>query len=307
MTSGTHAVTRLDGVEMIRVAAACGVIWTHLPGLARKEFGHAGLICFILISVILQARAMDSGRARGGIAARLRRISRPWMFWFTFYLAANTLRGSEAFPHSQGAAANLLTGPWIGLWYLPFILLVSPLVHLLAVLGSKSPPPAAAAGFLILAAGVWSGTRLCPSTSLAASPWQQWLHAAAAVPFGMAMATALRTPPARHAAAMAAVLTTCVAVCVLLPPPLKGATTAYATALPLVGAALLVRHPMPLRMVRLGSLCLGVYLLHPVAIAVLKRTAPLGDHPLLLFAAVVATSFAAAAWLRSIPLLARFL
>jgi peptidoglycan/LPS O-acetylase OafA/YrhL len=307
MTSGTHAATRLDGVEMIRVAAACGVIWAHLPGLSHKQFGHAGLICFILISVILQARTMNSRSVPGRIASRFRRISRPWMFWFAFHLAANTLRGSEAFPHSQGAAANLLTGPWIGLWYLPFILLVSPLVQLLAVLGSKSAPSTAAAGFLILAAGLWSGTHLWPSAGQTASPWQQWLHAAAAIPLGMAMATVLRIPPSRRPAAMAAVLAAGMAVCVLLPPPLEGAATAYATALPLVATALLVRQPMPLRMARLGSLCLGVYLLHPVIIAVLKRTAPLGDHPPLLFAAVVATSFTAAAWLRSMPLMARFL
>lgn len=42
-------------VEALRSLAACGVIWAHLPEALHKEFGHAGLIAFMLLSVVFQA------------------------------------------------------------------------------------------------------------------------------------------------------------------------------------------------------------------------------------------------------------
>jgi fucose 4-O-acetylase-like acetyltransferase len=107
-------------IELLRVLGAFGIVWFHSRA-SGWEFGYAGLMFFLIISLFFWAQ---SDRDSHGIGGRVSRLLVPWLFWFLFYGAANLATGKPFFPLERGMASGILAGSSIHLWYLPFIFLI---------------------------------------------------------------------------------------------------------------------------------------------------------------------------------------
>ena len=301
------ARARLDAIEWVRVAAASGVVWFHIPGGPFKQIGHAGLICFVLISVFFQAAGATRASFGSYSRKRIWRIVPPWLFWFGFYGLFNLVKGREFFPSSEGLVADLLTGTWIGLWYFPFILILSPVVYGLVKATSGWNPVAAAIGFLGLGIlALWS-YRFVPGSGVDRSPWLQWAHALPAVPLGLGLHSLTKSEGMKRRLALGLFLLAAEAACLFLWRSQPDLAVSHGLAVLAVSAGLSVRHPLVPWMTNLGHLCLGVYILHPALVTLFKRIAAVESLPWLLFAVVLASSFAAAAVMRGNRHLARVL
>lgn len=111
---------RNDTIELLRVVAACGVIWFHMETTPFKSVGYSGLVFFLIVSVVFQMGAAERGLWHGFFRRRASRLLVPWAAWFVIYGLLNLVKGKVLFPYSSGIVPDILAGPWIGLWYLPF-------------------------------------------------------------------------------------------------------------------------------------------------------------------------------------------
>ena len=298
---------RLDAIEWVRVLAAGGVIWFHIKEGPYKEAGHAGLICFVLISVVFQA----AGPEKEGLGVYLRkktsRVLTPWLFWFAFYGLFNLGKGRTFLPGSENIIEGVLSGPWVGLWYLPFILIISPVVYALSKWSAGWRPLTGGTLFLVIGllflffspqlSGPWKGRE----------PWGQWVHALPAVPLGLAMHALLKTKGALRVAAMLTFLLVVELVCGHLLVIDLCTAIPYAVAVLVTGPGFLIRRRLPEVVTRLGGLCLGVYLIHSAVITFLRTLPAFRETPFLLWLATVLVSFALTALLRGHRLSARVL
>ena len=306
--SGSPLFTgKLDAIEWVRVISACGVVWFHVPGGPFKEYGYAGLVAFILISIVFQAAGAEKDPPNVYFIKKAGRILTPWSFWFLFYGVFNLAKGTDLFPNSAGWVSSVLTGPWVGLWFMPFILLVSLVVWLAVQPTKKQNSLAISAGFLLIGAMV---LLLCPKAQgiwKGQEPWAQWVHASAAIPIGLSLYHAIKNQGLRRLVALAAILVVCEAACLYLVGTNRGLAISYGLAILLVciGFSVPFQHSPLAR--RLGALCLGVYMVHAALISVLKRAPGLGDQPGLLCAGVIVLSFVGVLLARKNQLLAKVL
>lgn len=281
----------IASVEALRVVAVAGVMWFHLENAPFAAVGQAGLVAFVLLCTTFQSIAAERETLRAYLHRRSQRLGPPWLAWFALYSAANLLRGREWFPWSEGMAANLLTGPWIGLWFLPFVWLMSPVVFLLTRWTAPGPPEASIPLLLTLAGLLLLIAAWLPLLRPIPTPWAQWLHAAPTVPLALALrytrATDTTTSPCRPAVVMAVWLGICLPILWIQPET----ATSHALGAAACAAAFGTTLPLPPAITRLGALCLGVYLIHPAVMAALKYFPPLRSHPIGLFAAAVPTCF----------------
>ncbi|MGD7653185.1 MAG: acyltransferase family protein [Verrucomicrobiales bacterium] len=299
--------SRLDAIEWIRIVAACGVIWFHVPGGGWKDVGQAGLVCFLLITFVFQATGAARDEWGDFLKKRVRRILPPWCFWFAVYGVLNLVKGNEWFPFSSGWAANLFTGPWIGLWYLPFITLCAPLVYGLVGIRRMLNPYAESA--LFAAAGI--GGLLFLSTGpvhgwAGETPWAQWLQAGPSVLIALGMRAVLGLGARVRVAVMAGFVLAQLVACGWIWPASRGVAVSYGLAVPVVAAGLLIPWRLPAKVTAAGGLCLCVYLVHAAVIAVLRMLPALADRPDLVFPLAVVLAFAAAWVMTRLPVLGKF-
>jgi peptidoglycan/LPS O-acetylase OafA/YrhL len=303
---GKSPSRRLDAIEWLRVLAACGVVWFHLPLGPWKEFGHAGLVAFILISVIFQAKGAEKESFGLYMQKKVGRVIPPWLAWFAIYGLINLLTGKEVFPYSSGIAADLLTGPWVGLWYLPFFMVSSVLVYgLWAVFGKTNPWVE-----IVICLGFGMGLlmllpRIQGCFSLG-TPWAQWLHASPALPIGMGVHGLLKLPLKARTLAVMGFLTAMTCLMVAFAADYWNLSINYGLAVLLVVPGFLLRARLWDGVTRLGSLCLGVYLIHPVVMSCMKKIPAAGDGALAVFAGTLVFSFAFAACMKKWRVTERF-
>lgn len=289
---------RLDAVEGLRVIAACGVVWFHIPGGPWKDAGYAGLICFVMISAFFMMDSALKNRAAIYFNKRISRLIVPWGFWMLAYGALNQIRGKDFLPASDGRLAGLLTGTWIGLWYLPFLLSMAVLVFGLAKPSAAMPPLAGAVSWML--AGIASMCWLpgIDANWAAHTPWSQWLNAMPAVFLGMSLHETLRLPPMLRWILAASTVVMVETAAFWMWREHRGVSITYGLSIIPVAAAFLWNIRLSLRLVAAGSLCLGVYLMHALFIGGLRMIPLFRDCPLLLFPLVVILSFVATATLR---------
>jgi peptidoglycan/LPS O-acetylase OafA/YrhL len=289
-------------VEGLRVLAACGVIWAHLPGATAKEFGHGGLIAFVLLTTVFQTTGAARYDFREFLHRRSLRILVPWVAWFVFYAAANFLKGDDWFPHSKGFLPNLLTGPWIGLWFLPFILLISPMVYWLGRLSVIGNHCLWIGGFSLTGSVMLVSASVRPAGALG-SPLDQWVQVAASVPFGMAFGKVLGIGRRNRIPWLLVPVGLGLIACYLARDGSPAMAVSYAVALIPLAVCFAWLPRLPSWLATLGSLCLGVYLVHPLFVSAIGRLAFARDCVLVYFAAVSVASFAAVALMRRSRLL----
>ena len=289
---------RFDAIEWVRVIAACGVVWFHIKEGAFKDIGLAGLVCFVLISVVFQASGSERYSFVEFVKKSLVRLVPPWVFWFAFYGMVNIAKGKAMIPCHGGIAASVLTGTWVGLWYLPFILITSLVVFGLARVSVKWNPLVNAAYFLGIGVAMLMYIPQVSCSWWKGEPWWQWLHVLPAIPLGMGMYSVLKTTGRTRTAAMVTFLAVSETACLVLAGSARDVAVTNGVALLAVSVGFMIPWRLPRVITRLGGLCLGVYLMHAVFLSALKTLPLAGNSPSVLLAMTVVLSFAATSVMR---------
>ena len=146
---------RLAGLDVGRVAAAVAVVWLHTAGIGPQvaPLGVAGRFAvpfFTLLSAALIAERCTRGSSVGfaGFArTRILRLYGPFLFWTALYLALRLAKHAlrPATPAPPVGPHLFVVGSAHHLWYLPFLLVVSLAVRLIAPALASARPVAAAA------------------------------------------------------------------------------------------------------------------------------------------------------------------
>ncbi|GAA0266813.1 hypothetical protein GCM10009127_02990 [Alteraurantiacibacter aestuarii] len=272
------AKTRNQNVELLRIAAAFGIVQFH-AGAPGAEVGYAGLIVFVAMSCLFEA---SSGDRKSGAGTLAQKLLVPWAFWLVIYGVLNLVVKGRALDPDLPPLNAVLMGTGAHLWFLPFIFTV------LVLVGSIKR--AISARTMLLA------SVLLALVSLATVPWwrsamngfdapvPQWIHAMPAVFIGLALGSAMaagRTRPTYLVLALALLLSALWQV--------PGVSTVY-----LVGGgsliAALVLPQLRLNVRPISDCMYGVYLVHLLALAVFNRI--LGEHQLLTVCATFLASLA---------------
>ena len=280
-------------LDLARFLAAFGVVLTHALVSPTDWVGNLSLGLFhILTGALAGASAL---RAQGYLLGRRAwRIALPWLAWSAFYLPVEWWISS---PEDRTALLtkpmNLLVGPSLHLWYLPFVLLTMPLVW--PVTRWVNSPRR-----LMLA---------CAVLIVLALP-QVWLHGMGALPFPMpqwAFGLPLFAAGLLLARAEQMALTwlpvAALAVLALAGWALTGAWWAapmglLAALLFLAARRLPLAGPLPLD---IGRAAFGIYLLHPFFALFVYKALGADVHWLPLTLWCFGLSWAATALLLRVP------
>lgn len=259
--TGDRESKRNGSIDLLRWLGAIGIVWFHmrLPG---GWIGYAALPFFVVLLVYFGPEKPLRDRAI--------RLLTPWLIWSAVYalvvLAQALLKGLPL--REEFHAWMLLTGPVLHLWFLPFSFL-----FLVVFRGLRGPILAVTA--LIGAFGtLWASNHL-----VLPIPLSQWSFAFPAAFLGLAMFRFKR--PVVLAVGTAA-------VCMLLFYGLGWSVAVPQLLIASVALAAAFAFPLPASppVVFLSGLALGVYLMHPLTMAVGERLG-LHEWPLLGFVLIV--------------------
>ncbi|WP_040644961.1 acyltransferase family protein [Rubellimicrobium thermophilum] len=285
------AATRRQSIDLLRFVAAFGVVWAHMQAPGMVE-GYVALALFTILTAFLSLRSLARRGPRWFWLGRLVRFGLPWVVWSAFYLLLELWRAEDPrMALTLTDPLRLLIGPTVHLWFLPFIILSSPLV-LLALHAMTSARHVWILSLLLIPAAMgalWAHDRIAPP-----EPVIQWAFAALPFLYGL-----LSAGGQRHDAVAAPLLfatASCVGASLLwgsIPAPF------------LLLACLLfeglwrlpLSHPA---LPALGQLAYGIYLVHPFFMLVWYRFA--GGWSAIAGAFAVFVASASAAWLiRRLP------
>ncbi len=276
----------------MRFVAAFGIVWAHLEA-PLMAVGYAALGLFVTLTAVLAFASAE--RRPGGrfLRGRVVRLLLPWAGWCAFYLVLEAARLRD--PARIWTLTDwrwLLIGPVIHLWFLPFVLLGSPLV-----LGATRVLTGARAVWLaaVCAAPVALGAIRLHDGGTLEPPFIQWAYAATPLFYGILSAAAGRQN-AWPAPLVFIALATVPAIA-LWDSLLAAWLLAAALLFELFWRAEIRARALP----RLGALAFGIYLVHPFFMLVWFRIMG-DDSPRALAAvAVFLASALAAQALRLLP------
>ena len=184
--------------DVTRLAAAYSIVWIHTPrseALAlTTRFARFAVPFFVCATIffIWQGLVGKSARGLGGYAAsRFNRIYVPFLGWSLIYLAFKAAK-SLALPDQPNDFPGiefLWTGSFLHLWFMPFIMVVSLVVFVIArPIVHSAPAEIAVAVVSVVAGGVLAASP-CPAAWLQTILQLAW-DALPAVFWGMALAVA---------------------------------------------------------------------------------------------------------------------
>ena len=258
-------------LEYLRILAAVGIVWFHNSTAPLHWLGLSGLWVFLLISFTLLSRTAPNQPMAAFAAVKARRVMVPWVFWSVAYL----LFGLWQF-HRHGTPFYerwmLLTGFSLHLWYLPYLFGSAITLHFARRSNAAFDRPAGVlffvlVGLVLLAAnGVWH-----PDTP----PFAQWMTAVPVTLLGYAWGRIALLPDTRSRRTAATALAVCVvAMCIArLFMPGRHGQDGMTVLLGFAAFVAIGALPLPsTAAVRLLSpLTLGIYLVHPLVMAVFAK------------------------------------
>lgn len=159
----TTPADRNDAIELLRYACAVGIVWFHLGG-PKAWIGHAALIVFITLSVVFALGRNETSWNRI-------RVLKLWLFWSVIYAGLKIVQLvvlKQPFgPEFQWWM--LATGPILPLWFLPFIYIANGLATFYNTSIAKKPNWVEMFAFPCLAVGFTEMLSLSPGI-----PFSQW-------------------------------------------------------------------------------------------------------------------------------------
>ncbi|MFT3868867.1 MAG: acyltransferase [Nibricoccus sp.] len=296
---------RNDTIDLLRIISACAVIWFHLGVLPQRRVAYAGLVFFLIIFVFFQKGSTQGLNPKAFFQKRVSRLLMPWAAWFVIYAVLNIVTGKRLFPLTSGFIDNILAGPWIGLWYLPFSFASACVTYVLSKPHDKLPPYTRVAVPVIVAHLTLFAAAFIRTSGFYEAPWAQWLQAAPSLPIGLAMASAV-TLGAQSNRVLIAIEATIIITCAYLHHIDPGMGISYGVGSALVVVGLLFKRQLSPQIGPISTLCLGVYLIHGVVMAAFKLIPWIHQHDLVWFALTTVVSFLAVAVIQKIPYLQKF-
>lgn len=284
---------RAAGIELLRILSCIGIVFFHVGG-PLATIGYSGLPIFMMISVALAVHRPLTGTSgdQHVVLTRALRFGLPWLFWSTIYGIALTIRAEyEGRPLFELFLPwMILTGPRLHLWYLPFAMVTTAALAVLARYGLIARTPRAATLFAAIGA---LAILICAAaiTRVQAPPLAQWLFVAPAIPLGLILAA--RRPFASPDWSGLSRLTI---------GGLAGGTVALFLgwndlAIPFMIASVAtpllwtLQRPAPRWIRQLSNLTLGVYLIHPMVHTIIERSKfALTETPMALLVAAVSAA-----------------
>jgi len=274
---------RIVSIDGLRLLAAIGIVWFHTDGAPYRQIGYASLPIFLLVFFSLITNRSGSAPL-AFLKRRSNRLLKPWLFWslvYAFFRLAKGLytRDLDSL-RAMLSLKTVLTGTHVHLWYLPYAFVAAFLVYVLSRRTLRFNHTAVAliataAALLMLVAhamGLFS--------SRLPSPLPQWEFGLPAIPLGFAIGRCLMVPSwwRKRFLLGTIVLVTEVTFLVLTGSGHGSSVTPYSLAVVLVCLAYCWRTNASVIVATLAPLTFGVYLIHPLVILVLKRTAIASQH-----------------------------
>lgn len=175
-------VKRRQSIDLMRIFAAFGIVWAHMQAPGRME-GYVAVALFIILTSFLSVRSLERGGERRFWLGRVVRFALPWVAWSLFFLALEMVRGEGiAGVFTVTEPLSLLYGPAIHLWFLPWVVLTSPLI-VLAARWLTSAGRIWVAAIAAIPVGVWA--MWMHDTSSPEDPFGQWLFATIPLIYGV--------------------------------------------------------------------------------------------------------------------------
>jgi peptidoglycan/LPS O-acetylase OafA/YrhL len=176
------AAARRQSIDVMRIVAAFGIVWAHMQAPGRTE-GYVALGLFVILTAFLSVGSLERGGLKRFWLGRLVRFLLPWLAWSLVFCLLQALRdGGLAGLLVVEDWRTLLYGPAIHLWFLPWVVLTSPLI-VLAVAWLTTAVRiwvAAVAGIALGARAMWLHDMAAP-----ADPFGQWLFATIPLIYGI--------------------------------------------------------------------------------------------------------------------------
>lgn len=252
--------------DRLRLIAMLAIVGFHVNG--SFYFWGIGLPTFLILSITLSVKRRKAIPTREFAVRRVRRVLLPWLFWcvvFGLLLMAQMLRHQDETDRQWFTWNMLFYGTEIHLWFLPFIAIVGVAAHLIQRATARASDIFLASITLPVAVVLF----LFSSQLDLDSPFRQWLFAIPALPLGFGLGRLIAQSGHPRAARVHAAFFTagflllCGALAVVAPDTLAN-TRRYALSLILISGVLWLPDKQDPVNAMVGSLLLGLYILHPL-------------------------------------------
>jgi peptidoglycan/LPS O-acetylase OafA/YrhL len=119
-------VQHRQGIDLARFIAAFAVVAAHVFAAENGWIGHLAVAAFLILAALLAVQSLQRAGEVYDWARRAPRILVPWLFWCAVYkiVLVKVTDGPEKFALLTDPW-SLLVGPFIHLWFLPFVLVAS--------------------------------------------------------------------------------------------------------------------------------------------------------------------------------------
>lgn len=291
-TAAAGQINRNGAVDIARFAGALGIVWFH-EHAPFAWLGYAALpmfVAFLLYFALATSDRPGTERRRGT------RLLLPWIAWSVIYGAAKV---ADALVSGVPLASEfdywmLLTGTKIHLWFLPFAFFAGwGLIALLPLVRRHCNFTQLWLVFVIAQTGLF----FLLSEYSFGRPFYQWLFAMPAVFLGLMLYLADSDRIRLLSVAAAAALACWLAVSLGWP---HGAVQTLIAAAVCAATLMLPLAASPLTGL-LARISLGIYLVHPLISALLKRVPGAEPETLGFAVSVAALSVAAAIAMKQLP------
>ena len=266
-TETVRVAQRNETYELLRIAAALGVVWFHCNAPARS-LGYAGLPALIALSLGLASAPGKANPISVSMTKRAKRLLLPWAFWCFAYGALKLVKTRAAGLPINDLLSDwtFMTGPAIHLWYLPFAFIVTSLGGLIRASALSTDQVVVPWSVSAVAASTGICSWLLETATLPA-PFSQWIFAIPAVLVGVCLPHSSDESKRilRVVVLLLAVIIGCVATRSV------SLSTPYIVGTAVLGAAWLIRIPAIKYVIWLGGLSFGIYLVHPLVQSIVTR------------------------------------
>lgn len=278
-----------------------GIVWFHSPKSEYGIIGYAGLPIFLLITFMLSAKSPPTIPYKQYMLKRINRLLIPWGFgylffgWVHFYIFGHPFVSS-----SEISFSNLMGGPAIHLWYLPFAFFGVGSIRLLVSVDAIIPRRSMIYLYFILGC-IFLFIAPAGMAQVDIAPWKQWIYATPALFIGLTYGLLWRLENYQNNSIVFGLVL--VAICLIGLRRNIGFGISYGVGIALFVSATNINslhHPI---VAYLSRLTLGIYLLHPFFFLVINKIVPSHNSAGILFGGGLIGSAVATAVMKRIPVM----
>lgn len=266
---------RNEYLDFLRIFSAVCIIYFHMEGLPGKSIAYAGLVFFLITTLTLALEGTKKKKILEFIVGRTKRLGIPWVVWSIVYIFCNIVIYKNAYPQTESVLDSILLGPHVILWFFPFAYFFSIFIFLIGkyinfqTSGSVFITSSLVISLLSISISYYfrnqKGDYLIPD---------QWIHAFPSVPLSLLLFFCLKLPRMWIFIVNSIFFVSFIGIPLLFLLNDWGLFISYFLGFALCSVGFFSKGSLAKWISPVSSLCLGVYVVHPLIIAVLKRIAP---------------------------------